>query len=85
MHIFEKLPQILGLCPIVKFHSTLEKSDPPNILWTSLNRKILHKLLHMEVHFSGFVMAGFLRPKPLPKPTGDNFPEMRKSARIDRL
>ena len=29
MHIFEKLPQILGLCPIVKFRSTLEKSDPP--------------------------------------------------------
>ena len=29
MHIFEKLPQILGLCPIVKFLSTLEKSDPP--------------------------------------------------------
>ena len=29
MHIFEKLPQILGLCPIVKFRSTLEKSAPP--------------------------------------------------------
>ena len=39
MHIFEKLPQILVLCPIVKFRSTLEKSDPPNILWTPLNRK----------------------------------------------
>ena len=47
-HIFEKLPQILGLCPIVKFRSTLEKSDPPpNILWTHLNRKILHKLLNI--------------------------------------
>ena len=45
MHIFEKLPQILGLCPIVKIRSTLEKSDPPNILWTPLNRKILLKLL----------------------------------------
>ena len=46
MHIFEKLPRILGLCPIVKFRSTLEKSDPPpNIFWTPLNRKILHKLL----------------------------------------
>ena len=28
MHIFEKLPQILGLCPLVKFRITLEKSDP---------------------------------------------------------
>ena len=28
MHIFEKLSQILGLCPIVKFRSTLEKADP---------------------------------------------------------
>ena len=45
MHIFEKLLQILGLCPIVKIRSTLEKSDPPNILWTPLNRKIQHKLL----------------------------------------
>ena len=45
MHIFEKLPQILGLCPKVKFRSTLEKPDRPNILWTPLNRKILHKLL----------------------------------------
>ena len=44
MHIFEKVPRILGLCPIVKIRSTLEKSDPPNILWTPLNRKILHKL-----------------------------------------
>ena len=34
MPIFEKLPQNLGLCPIVKFRSTSEKSDPPNILWT---------------------------------------------------
>ena len=49
MHIFEKLPQILGLCPIVKLLSTLEKSDPPNILWTPLNRKILHKLLFLGV------------------------------------
>ena len=52
MHIFEKLPQILGLCSIVKFRSTLEKSDPPpNILWTPLNRKILHKLLIINVTF----------------------------------
>ena len=29
MPIFEKLPQILGLCPLVKFRSTPEKSDPP--------------------------------------------------------
>ena len=28
MHIFEKLPQILGLCPILKFRSTLQKSEP---------------------------------------------------------
>ena len=28
MQILEKLPQILGLCPVVKFRSTLEKSDP---------------------------------------------------------
>ena len=26
---FEKVPQILGLCPIVKIRSTLEKSDRP--------------------------------------------------------
>ena len=50
MHIFEKLPRILGLCPIVKFRSTLEKSDPPpNIFWTPLNRKILHKLLLISI------------------------------------
>ena len=53
MHIFEKLPQILGLCPIVKFRSTIEKSDPPNIFGTPLNRKILHKLL-VHVTFFGF-------------------------------
>ena len=29
MHIFEKLPQILGLYQIVKIRSTFEKSDPP--------------------------------------------------------
>ena len=45
MPIFEKLPQILGLCPIVKFRSTLEKSDPPKHFVDPLNRKILHKLL----------------------------------------
>ena len=28
MQFFEKLPQILGFCPIVKFRSTLEKADP---------------------------------------------------------
>ena len=39
MQIFEKLPQILGLCPIVKFRSTLEKSDPPNIWRTPSNEK----------------------------------------------
>ena len=32
MPIFEKLPQVLWLCPIVKFRSTFEKSHPlPNI------------------------------------------------------
>ena len=31
MHIFEKLPKILVLCPIVKFRSTVEKSDPQTI------------------------------------------------------
>ena len=50
MHIFEKLPQILGRCPRVKFRTILEKSDPPNMLWTPLNRKILHKLLHVKVN-----------------------------------
>ena len=55
MHIFEKLPQILGLCPIVKIRSTLEKSDPPkHFVDPPKNpknpknpkyRKILHKLL----------------------------------------
>ena len=49
MHIFEKLPQILGLYTIVNFRSTLEKSDPPNILWTPLNRKFLPKLLIASV------------------------------------
>ena len=39
MHIFEKLPQILGLWLIVKFRFTLEKSDPPNILWTPSTEK----------------------------------------------
>ena len=28
MHIFEKLPQTLGVCPIVKFRSTLENRTP---------------------------------------------------------
>ena len=28
MHIFEKLPQTLGLCPIVNFRSDPRKSDP---------------------------------------------------------
>ena len=54
LHIFKKLPQILGLCPIVKICSALKKSDPPNILWTPLNRKILHKLLHP--HPSNFLV-----------------------------
>ena len=39
MPIFEKLPQILRLCPIVKFRSTLEKLDPPNILLTPSTEK----------------------------------------------
>ena len=45
MHIFEKFLQILGLCPIVKFRSTLSKSDSPNIWRSPRNRKILHALL----------------------------------------
>ena len=48
MHIFEKLPQILGPCSIVKFRSTLEKSDPQNIWRTPLNRKILNALLRVK-------------------------------------
>ena len=44
MRIFEKLPQILGVCPIENFGSTLEKSDPSKHFVDPLNRKILHKL-----------------------------------------
>ena len=46
MHIFERLPQILWLCPIVKFRSTLEKSDrhqtfsgPLSLVWDRLVSK----------------------------------------------
>ena len=31
MHIFEKLPYILGLCPILQFRPNPRKSDPQNI------------------------------------------------------
>ena len=31
-NFFHKLPQILALCTIAKFRSTIEKSDAPNIL-----------------------------------------------------
>ena len=44
MHIFEKLPQISGRRPILKFDSDPLKSNPQNFWWT-LNRDILHKLL----------------------------------------
>ena len=55
MDIFEKLPQILGLCPIVKFRSTREKSDPPNIWRTPLNRKILYALLSLPHKTTGII------------------------------
>ena len=58
MHIFEKLPQILGLCPIVKFRSTSKNRTPSNIFWTPLNRKILHKLLLSLFPSSTFEMWG---------------------------
>ena len=47
MHIFEKLPQVLRLCLIVKFWSDPRKSDPQHLA-DPLNRKILHALLAMS-------------------------------------
>ena len=43
MEIFEKLPKILGLCPIVKFCSDLQTFGIPKNICPP-NRKILHKL-----------------------------------------
>ena len=61
MQKFEKLPQILGLCQIVKFRSTLEKSDPKHF-GDPVNRKILHKLLlelfqHMKIIFGKLILG----------------------------
>ena len=53
MHIFEKLPQIF---PIVKFRSTLEKSDPSKHLADPLQPKnfefITGRRPNKEGHFS---------------------------------
>ena len=46
MQIFEKLPQISRLRPIVKFSHDPRKTDPQNSWRTPINRKILHALLH---------------------------------------
>ena len=45
--IFGKLPQISGLRRIIKILSRLSINRPPNIWRTTLNRKILHALLHI--------------------------------------
>ena len=52
IHIFEKLPQILGPCPIVKFRSDSRKADSEKFNGLSHNQKILHALLQLQAQTS---------------------------------